>query len=674
MKKNEYRFDIQSLRGLAVLLVIMFHLNLGIITGGYIGVDIFFVISGFLITKFCLEDLKLKKFKLANFYNRRIKKLIPPFFIVLILTYISSFIILEYDHFKEFSTSMFYSLFSLSNIYFWLDSGYFSSSSMFKPLLHTWSLSVEGQFYLIWPIVLMLLYKNHKLLITAFLLIIIISFSLNKFYIENNTAFFNAPTRSFQFILGALILFFDSRKINLMINNLLFIVGYTMIIYSSFFFDKNTIYPYLNSLIPTFGSFLVILTAPNIKMRLLFLFKNSLLNFFGRISYPLYLVHWPLIVLIYYLNPNLSYLHKLGLFLSSIIISYLMDRFISKSFSLNFLKEIFSFSILKSFMVFSFLILFSVMSFNGEIKNVKDDLNEESRLSILSAKENYDHKYATQKTFNNINYYVLDESKKVRNLVIGDSHAAHLIPSFKVMEKNQDSHFFFSGGCIPLVGNGHYSINIKACKRFTKTVFDYYMQNKDSIQNIIFSGRWAVYYTTVLFNELEVFNDINGNQVKNVKRLYYIVDEEHSALNTYESRNNFLNALKSTVNFFNGEDKNVILFGQIPPFGFPSSYIGTNKIKNNAKDKRERIEGFNSWAESYCNEEIILKNKKNDSRGDISKLNCTYIDLAKYFEKNGKLTNYLSNFFAFYDYTHLNTKASIILGMLIKQELNASLK
>ena len=132
--------------------------------------------------------------------------------------------------------------------------------------------------------------------------------------------------------------------------------------------------------------------------------------------------------------------------------------------------------------------------------------------------------------------------------------------------------------------------------------------------------------------------------------------------------------IPTDVNFFHGEDKNVILFGQIPPFGFPSSYIGANKIKNNATEKRERIEGFNSWAESYCNEEMILKNKKNDSRGDISKLNCTYIDLAKYFEKNGKLTNYLSNFFAFYDYTHLNTKASIILGMLIKQELNASLK
>jgi hypothetical protein len=313
------------------------------------------------------------------------------------------------------------------------------------------------------------------------------------------------------------------------------------------------------------------------------------------------------------------------------------------------------------------------MSFNGEIKNVKDDLNEESRLSILSAKENYDHKYATKKTFNNINYYVLDESKKVRNLIIGDSHAAHLIPSFKVMEKNQDSHFFFSGGCIPLVGNGHYSINIKHCKKFTKTVFDYYKQNKDSIENIIFSGRWAVYYTTVLFNDLEVFNDINGNQVKNVKRLYYIVDGESSALNKYESRNNFLNALKSTIYFFNGEDKNVILFGQIPPFGFPSSYIGTNKIKNNASDKRERIEGFNSWAEGYCNQEMIKK-KKNDSVGGISKSNCTYIDLAKYFEKNGKLTNHLSNFFAFYDYTHLNTKASIILGMLVKQELNASLK
>ena len=666
MKKSEFRDDIQSLRGLAVLLVVIFHLKLDFLSGGYIGVDIFFVISGFLITKFCLDDLKLKKFTLSNFYYRRVKKLVPPFFIVLFFTYIFSFLVLDADHFKEFTTSMFYSLFSLSNIYFWLDSGYFSSSSMFKPLLHTWSLSVEGQFYFIWPLILMLLYKNQKLLIAIFFLIIIFSFSLNKFYIDNNTAFFNAPTRSFQFILGAIIFFLDSRKFNKIINNFSFSFGYAMIIYSSITFDKNTTYPYVNSLLPTLGSFLVILTAPNINMKSLFFFKNSVLNFFGKISYPLYLVHWPLIVLVYYYNPYISNSHKFSLFISSVMISYVLDKFISKDFSLISLKKVLDFSILKIFFVFSVLILISVMSMNGPIKNVKEEKIEEFRLSILSAKEDLDHKYGIQKKFNDHNYYVLNDSKKVRNLVIGDSHAAHMIPAFRVMENAQDSHFFFSGGCIPLIGNGHYSINIKQCKEFTKTLFDYYENNKDSIKNIIFSGRWAVYYSTKLFNEKEVFNDINGNQVTNVKHLYYFQDAEVEKISVEESRRNFLNAFKNTIEFFNNEKKNVVVFGQIPPLGYPTSYIGTSKIKDNSLEKKKRIEGFNNWIKNYCNE----INDRDTNRKNRKKKNCNYLDLAKKFEKNGKLTNELGNFFAFYDYTHLNTKASIILGMLIKNELD----
>ena len=163
MNKLNYRSDIDGIRAIAIISVLLFHIDSTYLSGGFIGVDIFFVISGFLITNLIKKEIESTgKFSFTNFYIRRIRRLFPALIVVLVLTTISATLILSPTHLSRFGGALTSSLFSLSNLYFWLEADYFDESSKLKPLLHTWSLSIEEQFYFVWSITLMFLMKLRK--------------------------------------------------------------------------------------------------------------------------------------------------------------------------------------------------------------------------------------------------------------------------------------------------------------------------------------------------------------------------------------------------------------------------------------------------------------------------------------------------------------------------------
>ena len=209
------RIDIDSLRAVSVISVIIFHLDQSFFPNGYLGVDIFFVISGYVITRSILKKYKEKKFKFLNFYFNRIKRIFPVLLVVLLTTFLLALFVLLTADLKRFLESLITSLGFVSNFYFWITGGYFSTNDQLKPLLHLWSLSVEEQFYLFFPFFIFLAFKlSKKINFYLFLTftILFISFCLNLFFISKghrDVIFFMFPARIWQFGLGVFFAFYQ---------------------------------------------------------------------------------------------------------------------------------------------------------------------------------------------------------------------------------------------------------------------------------------------------------------------------------------------------------------------------------------------------------------------------------------------------------------------------------
>ncbi len=205
-----YRPDIDGLRAIAVLAVVIFHLGVPGFDGGYVGVDVFFVISGFLITSIIKSKLESGDFSLRDFYSRRIRRLVPPLLVTVAATVIGAGLLLTPYDMIRFSRSAVAAIFSLSNIVFFLEAGYWDTASELKPLLHTWSLGVEEQFYLFWPALLMLIMSARARVsfTAAMVAITVCGFALCAWYttVNQSAAFYLLPFRVFQFSLGALVI------------------------------------------------------------------------------------------------------------------------------------------------------------------------------------------------------------------------------------------------------------------------------------------------------------------------------------------------------------------------------------------------------------------------------------------------------------------------------------
>lgn len=305
-KTADYLKHIDGLRAFAVLAVLLFHLNFASITGGFIGVDVFFVISGFLITRLIINEIEQTgKFNFINFYYRRMKRILPALFFVLFFTWLAAACLFSPGHLREFGSSMGASALSLANYFFWRDSGYFSAAAEYKPLLHTWSLGVEEQFYFVWPFILFLLATKlgKKSLPIATVLFALISLALNMIYQKNhlNALYYLMPFRFFEFCIGALMVWLINSRFKIrFFDDLVCLVGLGMMLYSVRYFGSQTVFPSYNALIPTLGAALVIYAgnAPHLGV----LFSNKTARFLGLISYSLYLVHWPIIVFYTYFN------------------------------------------------------------------------------------------------------------------------------------------------------------------------------------------------------------------------------------------------------------------------------------------------------------------------------------------------------------------------------------
>jgi peptidoglycan/LPS O-acetylase OafA/YrhL len=359
-ERMKFRPEIEGLRALAVLLVVLSHFGFKVFEGGYIGVDIFFIISGFLITTLiCNEFLEnvanleyQKIFSIKNFYLRRIKRIIPLSIFVIITIEIAARFILNPEQANSALSDAFWSSIFLANLHFINNAtNYFASGTSVSPFQHFWTLSVEEQFYLVMPALVFLQlsqrgkyllgrrirWKGRVLIIVIPLFLISFAFSCIKTYTSPAESYFSSYTRAWELGLGVILAIFlngNQRYDQSRFTKFMSPLGFFLILFSALLFDANTPMPGYLALLPTLGACCVIFGATFTSNFIIEMLKSRPVTFIGRISYSIYLWHWPLLILLCSKYPKLihSYFLRLLLIFAVILISYLTFQIIEKPF------------------------------------------------------------------------------------------------------------------------------------------------------------------------------------------------------------------------------------------------------------------------------------------------------------------------------------------------------
>lgn len=352
----DYRREIDGLRALAVLPVILFHAGFETFSGGFVGVDVFFVISGYLITTIILAELEQGKFSIVNFYERRARRILPALFFIMLVSFILGYFLLMPDEFKNLGQSLVATSLFSNNVLLGLTSGYWDLASEFKPLLHTWSLGVEEQYYVVVPVLLLVFWKIGRGSIVYLLWSIFLASLLFAVWFVNISpkwSFYLLPTRAWEICIGALAAIYSikhSKSIEkFKYSGAISLLGLILIIFSILVFDSTVLSPGLLLLIPTVGAvLLIIFCRPNsIAFSVL---GNRVAVFLGLLSYSLYLWHQPIFAFLRaYSDEYPSSFSFLTLIPLVFLLSYLTWRFVESPFrnrSLIGRNLVFSYSVL----------------------------------------------------------------------------------------------------------------------------------------------------------------------------------------------------------------------------------------------------------------------------------------------------------------------------------------
>ncbi|WP_192244298.1 acyltransferase family protein [Mesorhizobium silamurunense] len=329
MNRFDYRPDIDGLRAFAVSAVVLFHAGFSTLSGGYVGVDVFFVISGYLITKIVVERVRAGTFSFSDFYARRARRLFPALFSTIFVTFVCAAFIQGPEDFRSFSGSAAMAILSLSNVYFWMQSGYFDAAATTKPLLHTWSLGVEEQFYLIWPVIISASVRMGRLALMAVAAFGLISFTacLLAMRFDLTAAFFLTPFRIFEFACGAALVW--AKTPGRLSSDIAYTTGGLAILYAILQFDAGTSFPGWHAALPTLGTAMMIYGGRNAVAALPLKTAPALL--IGRASYSIYLVHWPIVVFwLHATGRDLDTFQGVAAIALSILLGYLLHGFIER--------------------------------------------------------------------------------------------------------------------------------------------------------------------------------------------------------------------------------------------------------------------------------------------------------------------------------------------------------
>lgn len=455
-RKKAYFPHIDGLRALAVISVILFHLEFALFKGGFVGVDVFFVISGYLITAHIRQAVNEKRFSFSDFYIRRAKRLFPALFVTLLLTLLAGWYVLPAANYERLSTETLYTVFSLSNFLFWGESGYFDGASTLKPLLHTWSLSVEEQFYLFWPLLLCFV-KKERVALLFLITAGVMSFLAAELIIRDKPAmvFYLMPFRIFEFAIGGVLIWFKGRlQLRAYAQEALCLLGLIAVVLPVFFYSQATVFPGVTALVPCFGAALIILFGERAYTGLCLRLRGVV--YVGLISYSLYLVHWPIIVLYRYGMHSFYLQEKLLLALASLLLAVLMYHFVETPFRQRGPRNLFSVRYptvaLVGMFVFLLGLSYGAIQYNGwparfdykQLTAKQVEQGKTDRFQLIKAN-------CRKRGWDVCNVPSKDISNNV--LILGDSHGADAL---NILQLAYPDKFYIMrdlGGCPPTVGD-----------------------------------------------------------------------------------------------------------------------------------------------------------------------------------------------------------------------------
>lgn len=505
-----YRPDIDGLRAVAVSAVVLFHAFPDILPGGFVGVDIFFVISGYLISLIIFKEIKNKNFSFMRFYSRRIRRIFPALLLVLGSCYGAGYLVLFPIDFKHLGIEIASSAAFIQNFFLWSESGYFYLPET-HPLLHLWSLGVEEQFYIIWPFLLWVAYKIKLKLLWFICLIALLSFAINIYDVavlhDQTAAFYSPYSRFWELMLGSLLAYsqihssklwprdYCRAKFNLSpISHLthgLTILGLFFILLSLLLFNQRSNFPGWLALLPTLGAILIITAGENayFNRRLL---ANSILVRIGLISYPLYLWHWPVLFFANVISSEpLTKYQKILAIILSIVLAYFTYILIEKP--IRFGKHFIVKNTILILLMFAIGYLgLNTFQRNGLSFRLPNDIVEKSEI----VSDRFDEYARVDQCFLlSSNTFANDglcdgDLKKPTIFLWGDSHAAALYPGLRnlTLQKNINIAQYTAATCAPLISNEFNAFNQDRCSAINNEVLRRVETSQPTI--VILSASW----------------------------------------------------------------------------------------------------------------------------------------------------------------------------------------
>lgn len=562
-----YRRDIDGLRAVAVVPVVLYHASFSVFSGGYVGVDIFFVISGFLITSILLSEIGNNTFSLAHFYARRARRLFPALFAVLLACCIPAYLLLMPPELEDFGESLATTALFSSNFLFYSEAGYFEGPAEMKPLLHTWSLAIEEQYYLLFPGLLLLVQRKLSqrfLAVTA--AVFALSFGLSIWSVNEapSAGFYLLPSRTWELLMGSMLAMVFARNASHQLpgwmNELLSALGLALIAYAIFAYQPGIKFPGLAALPPCLGTALLLYTGagkPTMVSRLL---GWQPLVFIGLISYSLYLWHWPVLVFAkHYALRELNLVEATALVGLATLLAFLSWRFVERPFrgKAKLLTQTGLFRTAGACIGLAIAL--------GLTLDLTEGLPQRLDARTAEIAAIADDKPASRKRCQGFEAadVTLDKLCKINPsqiapsfMIWGDSHAAMLMDMLEDTSAAQEINGLNAtyAGCAPLIGyTSQDGKDREGCLAFNQKVFEL-LQNNPQIHTLYLVARWARYADPVPYRSesgAPAFLAGNGQQATN--------EAEHQAL--------FTQAFNSTIKRLSGLPQRIVVLAGTPEIG-----------------------------------------------------------------------------------------------------------
>lgn len=572
LHSTHYRPDIDGLRAMAVLTVMAFHAFPESVKGGFIGVDVFFVISGFLITKLIQSGLDNQHFRFSAFYASRVRRLFPSLLVVLLSCLFLGWFALLSDEYKLLGKHISATAVLIPNWILWSDSGYFDYAAHSKPLLHLWSLGVEEQFYLCWPLTFCLLYRHRFNVLGATCILLLCSFFLNLYMIEKypSASFFWPFTRAWELLAGSLLAQLmhsgfgvsGARKAKLADNRLLkqsiSILGVLMLSVGLLVIDQEKRFPGSLALLPVIGTLLIIAAGPHSWFNQTVL-SHRLLVGIGLISYPLYLWHWPLLSFATILEQNQPAWQVRSLCIAvAFLLAWLTYVCIERPARFGRHLKAKTYSLI-TLMLITACLGFATYASEGFKSRFANQLIEVQIADLTFDMPTSSDWYCSQ--VSNEGPRCLASGPAPTAVVMGDSHALTIYPGLvaRFQSKGQTLALYGgSDGCPPLLNVVIQDIggDVRNClQKGTQAILR--IIQDPAIKEVILTSRGPMYTTG------QGFGDIESSQFGT-----WVLHFEGEERGFRSNEQVFLKGLASTLDALKAADKKITFLHDVPELGF----------------------------------------------------------------------------------------------------------